>query len=75
VAIVNNLISVCWLIENQESGVEPVIYLQRPDVDFDVRVIVFDNPFEAKNHIRHFNAEIPIMVIGTKTMREFKKAG
>jgi hypothetical protein len=49
----NNLIGLCYVIESHQMGVDPIIYLKRPDVDSHFEKLHgFHNPFEAKKFIQ-----------------------
>lgn len=48
-----NLIAFCWVIQDVRTGVEPTIYLQRPNFEvYTQKVFMFFNVFEAKKFIK-----------------------
>ena len=61
-----NLISTVWVIESEDCGIEPVIYLRgvQPNM-MNEKVHTFNNPFEARNFIREHLGE-GIFVVVTK---------
>lgn len=49
----NNVIGICYVIEDLDLGAEPVIYLDRPVVgDFAVKLHMYPNVFAAKAFIQ-----------------------
>jgi hypothetical protein len=60
----NNVVSVCYVIESDDYSVEPIIYLRKPTINpFNESLITFLTPFAAKKFIKTLlGPDAPVMV-------------
>lgn len=50
----DNVIGVCYVVEDKQFGAYPAIYLARPEFDEEIETLhLFYDPFSAKNFIQH----------------------
>lgn len=66
-----NLIATCYVIQSNDYGVEPVIYLRRPNTSpNNEKLHGFDDPFTARAFIREYLTESVQITVTKETQSQ-----